>query len=93
MFNNYPIVYLRELPEPLFTNEKENEFAEALMDTKDEEERIEKYRELLKTIPDLNARSSTFNKLHVLVLVLVLTRVHCALFSTLRFLVIFYHSS
>lgn len=51
------IVYLRELPEPLFTNEKENVFAESLMDIKDEQERIQKYRELLSTIPELNARS------------------------------------
>jgi hypothetical protein len=46
-------VYLRELPEPLFTNEKENTFAE-LMEVKDETERITKYRELIKGLPDVN---------------------------------------
>eukprot|EP01128_Nolandella_sp_AFSM9_P004967 TRINITY_DN2347_c0_g1_i1.p1 TRINITY_DN2347_c0_g1~~TRINITY_DN2347_c0_g1_i1.p1 ORF type:complete len:962 (+),score=247.74 TRINITY_DN2347_c0_g1_i1:25-2886(+) len=47
-------LYLRELPEPLFTNEKENAFSALMEDEEDEEERIDKYRELISSLPSVN---------------------------------------
>lgn len=48
------LVYLRELPEPLFTNDLEVEFSKLMEDIEDEEQRVEKYHELIEQLPEVN---------------------------------------
>jgi len=70
------LVYLRELPEPLFTKEKDNQFCE-LMDENDDAIRTQKYRDMIATLPQVNQAYLSRSPRLLFILLLLMLSLQC----------------